>query len=533
MVTPRAQLGAGVLAFLVLRLALAVPRTGPVIVADEIGYLTNARVIAGGTPGQLTTAPFYHGGYSVLLAPLLALHLGPTTTYRLVLVVNALLAASLVPLLHRLLVTCFDVPPRVAVWPALAAGAYPSVTVYSQVALSENLLLPLFVLWLLCLGSFVRRSAVPWAAGAAVTGVWLWATHGRMIVAPAVTAITLLASAATRRPTLRASLLGLALIVAGVVSVHALDHLLVVRSYGGHAHGEIDQRLATIESLGGIGAFLRNLVGQAWYLVVAPLGVLVTLLTVPVRRRALRWSSATVVRAALAVTGGALLLESALSFRTVERPDMLVYGRYTEIVVPPLLALALARLAAGTPYAVGPVVAAVVATTVGTVLLRTTVDPSGPTNRWNIASLPAPARDLAPAVVLAAGLVAAVSAGLVALVRRRTWLVAPLVLLLFLPTTAVAERNPVLTAQSSFYPSSWRSPTDALAGVRAAAFDTDSRGSVYVYQWFAPHTRLTLFSGNERPKSRFVFAGRAWGAAHRATLLWYDRVRGAALYRLR
>ena len=61
------------------------------------------------------------------------------------LALNALLAASLAPLLYLLLTRCFRCSPGAAVWPALAAAFYPSVTVFSQVALSENLLLPLTV----------------------------------------------------------------------------------------------------------------------------------------------------------------------------------------------------------------------------------------------------------------------------------------------------------------------------------------------------------------------------------------------------
>src|SRR5204862_8032201 len=98
-------------------------RTGPVLVADEVGYLTNARALAGGVRGQMTGAPFYHGGYSLLLAPLLAFDHDPKTSYHLVLALNALLAAAVAPLVYLLLRRCFAVPSRVAVWPALASGA--------------------------------------------------------------------------------------------------------------------------------------------------------------------------------------------------------------------------------------------------------------------------------------------------------------------------------------------------------------------------------------------------------------------------
>jgi hypothetical protein len=119
-----ALLVVGSAALLAARLAMALLRSGPVIFADEIGYLTNARVPA----GELAGAPFYRGGYSLLIKPILGLHADPTATYRLVLVANAVLAASLLPLLYVLLTRCFDIAPRVAGPAAFAAAAYPSVT---------------------------------------------------------------------------------------------------------------------------------------------------------------------------------------------------------------------------------------------------------------------------------------------------------------------------------------------------------------------------------------------------------------------
>ena len=160
---------------------------GPENVADEVGYLTNARLFAGGLPGQMSLAPLYRGGYSLVIAPVVALDLSPTTTYRLIVVVNALLLASLLPLLHLLLTRMFAVPARSAFLAALVGAAYPSVTAWSQLAMSENLLAPVTVVWLLAFGRLVaargRRSQVWWTVIAAACAAVLWGTHGRMVVA--------------------------------------------------------------------------------------------------------------------------------------------------------------------------------------------------------------------------------------------------------------------------------------------------------------------------------------------------------------
>src|SRR6266516_1721562 len=103
------------LGLLVLRLGLALLRDGPLVVADEAGYLLNARALTGGTPGQLQLAPFYRGGYSALIAPLVAIPSDPRTIYRLVLLANAVLAASLVPLLYLLLTRRCRLRERIAV----------------------------------------------------------------------------------------------------------------------------------------------------------------------------------------------------------------------------------------------------------------------------------------------------------------------------------------------------------------------------------------------------------------------------------
>jgi hypothetical protein len=543
-VSARWQLLAGTAVFFVVRLVLTVPRTGPVIVADEVGYLTNARLLAGGVPGQLSTAPFYHGGYSLLLAPILALDGNPKTSYHLVLVLNAALAASLAPLLYLLLTRCCAVPSRQAVWPALAAAAYPSVTIYTQVALSENLLLPLFVLWLLCLGCFLQATThgrrVAFGAATAVCAVWLWAAHGRMIVVTALTVVAFIAVVALRRPETRGALVGLAIVAVSVVAVHVLNDYLITHNYGGHAAGEVDQRLSTVESFGGLGAFVRNMVGQLWYLMVAPLGVLVAAITprewlTGLRRRQVSPSGLILILAL--VTGVGLLIESALSFRVADRPDMIIYGRYTEVVVPLLVALALVRLGTGARYRVVAVATTIAVTTIAVALLRTGIHPSGFANRWNVASLPAPTFHLGPKVLLLAGAVAAAVIALIAaLQRRRAAAVAPLVLLLFLPTTAVAEHSPVLTAQSAFYPSGWTSPDAAAGRARKIAFDTDYSGGVWVYQWFAPHARFVLFSGSsQRPPARLVISSPNWAAAHprlHPTPLWADRSRDRELFRL-
>ena len=183
-----------------MRALVSLTRTGPTLVADEIGYLTNARVLAGGPPGQMSLAAFTHGGYSLLLAPIVALVGSPFTEYRLVLILNAALAATLVPLLYALVRTLVNVDRRVALLSAALAAAFPSVTILSQFAMSENLLYPAFAAWLLAAAKLLvdRTRPLLWSVSFAALTAVLFAVHGRMVVAVALAPLVLLGALRSR-----------------------------------------------------------------------------------------------------------------------------------------------------------------------------------------------------------------------------------------------------------------------------------------------------------------------------------------------
>ena len=171
-----------------------------------------------------------------MLVPVVGLVHDPVAAYRLVIVVNALLAASVFPLLYLLLTRGFEVAPRVAVWPALAGACYPSVTLSAGVAMGENLLYPLLVTWLLCLGLLIRArtaaTAAGWATAAGLAAAALWLVHARMLVALALTAVVIV-GVASRRRELRPAAGGVLVLAAGLVPAHLLTVLLVQENYGG------------------------------------------------------------------------------------------------------------------------------------------------------------------------------------------------------------------------------------------------------------------------------------------------------------
>lgn len=564
----RNRLLAGTLVLFAARLLLSLIRTGPVLVADEIGYLTNARVLAGGLPGQLEQAPFYRGGYSLLIAPLVNLGASPSFTYHLVLVLNAALAASVFPLLYLLLTRFAGVRPQLAIWAALAGAVYPAVTVLSQVAMSENALFPLVCLWLIAFAALLRqgdrRGGLLWAAGlGAATGA-LWAVHNRMIVAVALAVVGLVWLTLRRRLHPAALALGLAVIAAAFVGVHFLDSYLIDHNYAGSAPDELSERMDSLFDFHGLRTALANLIGQSWYLLVATFGLAAAAVAdfAAGRRRRTEATAerpAPILGVLLALTA-LLLLISASAFPERTRPDMLIYGRYTEIVAPALIAFGLIALPrvwlSFVPVSetklnhtfgrlrrfAWPLAGFGALTAVVALIRATSSDPDAP-NRWNISALPFVTVQLGPAILIGAALVALAGAGVLLWASARGARALGVTALgLFLAVVAYGAWNPVRSSERAVYPPGWESPQPLVedAGAKTVGYDLDHYDTIglYVTQWFLPHTRVVLFGENGKdpgPPSRFVLSDDAWGRERRppGQLLWNDRGRDQSLWRLK
>jgi hypothetical protein len=537
----RNRLLAATFALFAVRFLISLIRGGPVLVADEMGYLGNARALADGAHSQLHLAPFYRAGYSLLIAPLVEIGSSPTFTYHLVLLLNAALAASVLPLLYLLLRRFTAASVEVAFWAAVAGAAYPALTVLSQVAMSENALFPLVCLWLLAFGGLWeargRDGGLLWGlAFSAATGA-LWAVHNRMIVAVALAVAALAWLAYRRRLHPAALVLSLTVIALAFFGTHLLDNFVLDHGYGGSAKDELSSRMDDLSTFGGIRTTLANLVGQTWYLLVATFGLAAAAAASFVRER----PRPPVLGALLTLTG-LLLLISAAAFPVRTRPDMLIYGRYTEVVAPALVAFGLAALARAqvTRALLRPLAGLALVTGV-VVLIRATASDPDAANRWNISALPFVTVQLGPAILIGAALIAGAGAWLLLRASSRgTHTLGLAALLLFLPVIAYGVWNPVRSSERAVYPSGWTSPQGPAetAGAKEIAYDLDNYDTIglYAFQWFLPDSRISLFHGDrEPPPTRFVLSGGSYGRQHPglgAREIWSAAGRDQVLWRL-
>jgi hypothetical protein len=346
--TDRAVGALGFVASAVVLRLLSGSHAGP-FVTDEAGYLGNARWL-GGTGGRwlMDTSPYYRWGYSVLLVPVHWITSDPADQFRLVLLVNLVLLASLFPILYTLVRRTLDPPVWVAAVAAGVAVVYPGVGSSSGMAMAENLLVSLFALSVLAYYGFVRgEGLLGWCFGLCVLG--LWASHRRVafVVALALMAIAVAVWADRRR--LRAGIVNAAVLVVGFVPVTLIDHALVAERW---------LRIRRPEELGGgvrsmatsphdWVTFLQRMVGQSWYLLAGSLGLVAFGAVCLARARSVpggSWRSR--LRDPVALTAWfqlasvvAMAAITSIFFTVVTtRPDQRVYGRYIDMVLPPVLA---------------------------------------------------------------------------------------------------------------------------------------------------------------------------------------------------
>ena len=143
--------------------------------------------------------------------------------------------------------------------------------------MSENLLAPLFVVWLIGAGRLVEASKSRAGAPRGRRGQRLWS---RVVRRPRAhdrrrRAVARVGCRAGRCTTALVVGSGGAVVSTGVglFAVRALDHFLITTSYGGHPPDEAGNRLSSLQHLDSAASVLRNTAGQTWYVLVATLAL--------------------------------------------------------------------------------------------------------------------------------------------------------------------------------------------------------------------------------------------------------------------
>src|SRR6266508_3968941 len=365
------------------------------------------------------------------------------------------------------------------------------------------------------LGAAVTASRPRAAAGWAIACGWsagaIYTTHGRTAPMVALLVVLLLTLAVLRRDLAGAAVAGVVAAVAVTLAGQWLNDWLNGKSWGGRQDADLQHVLDNARTLGSLKAVAGLALGQSWYLFVATFGLVVL----------------------------GLFLDPPV------RPDHVVYGRYLEILAPPLLALGLVRLwtvrarRLVAELAVGSAVA-LVACAVATVYAGGLVR-RGPVNWYTVLALPVLAQTREQIRPVTATLVALAGAAILLALARRPRVWALLGLAGVLVASSIALRVVVIEARDRAIYGTQPIGLSEVPGLNApqdVGYDVAAYTPVglYGYQWQLDRARFVLFDSRRDPvpRTKWVIAGLNWPQAREvgARRVWVHRAFRQALWRL-
>ena len=530
----------------------------PLILSDEVGYLGNARYLAGTAPlPNMQAARFYHFGYSLLILPAFWLFSDPISIYRAAVVINALVISSLYFLLYSLLTTFLDVPKKTASWIAFACGLYPAFMLYSNFAWADTAFVAFVALTTLLFGRFLRsRSTSDLLLFSCATG-FLYTIHPRALPVLGILLIYLLAMAVLKvlskgQALLSATTIGLILTITRVVNEH-------LKAVGWLGAGEYSVARMAGRLLPG-SAFLlliQRSMGQLLYLCLASYGLFLVGFTAAIWYVLERLSSGS-PRSALAdprvgvrifmlmTAGGVFFASLSVKLYSTYGGDGIrgagfIPGRYNEAFAALFIALALAeicqsrldtsrfvrRSVAVMASLMG--LAALVSSQIGTFLttsesevVQAPLRQAIPVARVNALEVPG----VFPLVHLLGGLnlylvaLAAIAAylAITTMMRYSTRGALLLLMLLFAWSALYNHRHYLRPIQERARPRlTFALQASRLGPIESISFDRSRGGAGLLYgsQYLLPNTKFDLFKSRigEEPGSKVVIAGTDWRQA--------------------
>ena len=325
---------------------------GPSVRPDELGFLVNGQLIIGRneTPFSEEFRSFYPIGFSFITA--FASLIGRTISreFRITLFFNFAFVALTAHTLSLFTRKFFALSRSYSRVVAISVSLMPLVAANALFAWSESLNILGFTALIYWAFNFCTDNTRSSAIALALIAPFLAITHGRFTLVLPFTLLLLVIAPVTTK-TFRSSvktIIGSALMMALVYLVLAKANLwLRNQLYQGAAgkEGRMKDKLLNSANWGNI---VRALGGQNWYLLatsfgLAFVGAIILFKLFATSQRRIRPDLAI---ASLFTLGaiGIVELTSALNMVKVIRPDHVVYGRYSGVVAPLLIAIAVSAL---------------------------------------------------------------------------------------------------------------------------------------------------------------------------------------------
>lgn len=312
---------------------------------DEPAQLAIARYLGSGVRWNMHDHSTWRPGYGTILAPVYWFTNDPATVYRTAMELNAVLGGVAAVLLYVLARRLTSMSPSSCAAAAVFASLLPSALFATDFAWSEPLAVPLLLAFLVLLLRFHDRPTLGGGIAAGAVAALAFGTHSRMLPLLVIASASAVVTTMRRRLPASAAVSVVAWCGAAFLAVSAYSSALVERlwdepfernSYAGMASQVVK-----------VADMFVTAAGQAWYLLVASAGLgALGLGTIAVRAAGRGGRPVPAVRDArlVLVVVASEFAVSAAFMSDRWRPDHVVYGRYNDAFVGPLVLVGLALL---------------------------------------------------------------------------------------------------------------------------------------------------------------------------------------------
>lgn len=342
---------------------------------DEPGQLAIARFVGGGVRWNMFDHSTWRPAYGTVISPIHWFTDDPSTSFRAALAVNAVLGGVACVLLYLLARRLTDMSALLCAASALALSLAPAVLFTTDWVWAEGLVAVAYLAAMLALLRFHDSPTVGRGVAMVTLVILGFSSHSRLLPLAIVAAGVIVLNAARQRILASRAAGLLAYLLALFLAASWYSEFLVERiweqPHATNSFGGVFAQLAKV------GAVLASAIGQTWYQLVTTVGLAGVGIVALVRSARRRTESSdgvggpSVADASLVLAAvGALVALSMLFMADRWRPDQVIYGRYNDAVMGPVLLVGIGAVVNARRSAwLARTFAGVVATTVGTGVL--------------------------------------------------------------------------------------------------------------------------------------------------------------------
>lgn len=334
---------------------------GMYLFPDEFGYWASAATALGYDWSEITAlGSYYSFGYSAVLIPILKFIENATNAYRTAILLNAMFSGISLYLIYHIFTKVFKgTEYKLIACISGIAVFYPSCIYYMQMTMTESLLTVLFLAISAVLLRYIENPRGFTAVWLAVLLIYIYFVHMRTVGIVAACCLTLMVLAFWNRKYTKPLLVfgvtvgilafgGMFIkqLVTGILYSAATTESLATNDYV----GQVD-KITALFSFKGIYQFATSCIGKLFYLGSATFGIfyygigylsteVLKLIQCRKRKEPILDCTMWFLFLALAVLFQ-FLITAIYTMETGSggRMDMLLYGRYNEILVPIILCL--------------------------------------------------------------------------------------------------------------------------------------------------------------------------------------------------